>query len=281
MSLNIYLAYDGSINADWVARYALNMALHAGNRQLCLVHIEDGTYSQESIAAKITAVEDEARALGVGLDQLILPLVNNVTSSLLAAIPLGADSLCVCGARMTSRGKGFLAGTISESLLRRKLFDVMAIRVVKPGLLGAPQDLLFPLSGHPQGFRAAMFFFRLLAAEVDCLHLLRIMEVSSFWFQYMSVAKSRALRLEGMNYINDILADIRQQLSDTTLHIDGKVILSDDWVKEILIQASKLKTQMIIMGASDRNLPSRYFYGNKLEQILRETPCDVGIYRKI
>jgi nucleotide-binding universal stress UspA family protein len=97
----------------------------------------------------------------------------------------------------------------------------------------------------------------------------------------MSVTKSRALHLKGMNYLNGILADIRQQLSDTTLHIDGKVILSDDWVKAILIQASKLKTQMIIMGTSDRNLPSRYFYGNKIEQILRETPCDVGIYRKI
>jgi len=281
MSLNIYLAYDGSINADWVARYALNMALHAGNRRLRLVHIEDGTYSRESIAAKITAVEEEARALGMKLDRLILPLARNVTSSLLSAIPQGAESLCVCGARITSRGRGFLAGTISERLLRRRLFDVMAIRVVKPGLLGAPRDLLFPLSGHPRGFRAAMAFFRLLGPEVDRLHLLRIMEVSPFWFQYMSVTKARALHLKGMNYINGILDDIRQQLGDIAIHIDGKVILSDDWVKEILIQASKLKTQMIIMGSSDRNLPTRYFYGNKIEQILRETPCDVGIYRKI
>jgi nucleotide-binding universal stress UspA family protein len=280
MSLKISLAYDGSINADWVARYALNMALHAGC-PLRLIHIEDGTYSRESIAAKITAVAEEARILGVEFHQLILPLVKDVTSSLLSAIPPGPGSLCVCGVRLTSRGKGFLAGTISESLLRPKLFDAMAIRVVKPGLLGAPRDLLFPLSGHPQGFKAAMEFFRLLAPEVDCLHLLRVMEVSSFWFQYMSVTKSRALHLKGMNYLNGILADIRQQLSDTTLHIDGKVILSDDWVKAILIQASKLKTQMIIMGTSDRNLPSRYFYGNKIEQILRETPCDVGIYRKI
>ncbi len=281
MCPKIYLAYDGSINADWVARYALNMAHHAGNRPLHIIHIEDGIYSQETIAAKINAVEEEARPLGVEVRRLLLPLVHNVTASLLAAIPQGPESLCVCGARITSRGKGFLAGTISERLLRHRLFDVMAIRVVKPGLLGAPCDLLFPLSGHPRGFQAAMAFFRLLAPQVDRIHLLRVMEASSLWFQYMSANKARSLRLEGINYLNTILEDVRGQLVDSGIHVDGKVILSDDWVKEILIQASKLKTQLIIMGSSDRNLPSRYFYGNKIEQILRETPCDVGIYRKI
>lgn len=280
MSPKIYLAYDGSINADWVARYALNMAHHAG-RSLYIIHVDDGIYSQESIAAKITAVKEEARPLGVEVKQLLVPLAKDVTNSLLSVIPQGPESLCICGARITSRGKGFLAGTISERLLRHRLFDAMAIRVVKPGLLGAPRDLLFPLSGHPRGFQAAMAFFRLLAPDVDHIHLLRVMEVSPFWFQYMSVNKARAKHLEGMNYINTILGDIRAQLVDSGIHVDGKVILSDDWVKEILIQASKLKTQLIIMGASDRNLPSRYFYGNKIEQILRETPCDVGIYRKI
>ena len=75
---------------------------------------------------------------------------------------------------------------------------------------GAPRVLLFPLSGHPHGFQAAMSFFRLLAPEVHHLHLLRVMAVNSFWFQYMSVTKARALRLEGMNYVNDTLAEIRQ-----------------------------------------------------------------------
>ncbi len=281
MSPNIYLAYDGSINGDWVARYALNMALHAGNRRLFLVHIEDGSLFRESINAKVTAVEQEARLLDIGFESMVLPLGKNVTSSLLAAIPQGADNLCVCGVRMTARGKGFLAGTISGNLLRHRNFDVMAIRVVKPGLLGAPRDLLFPLSGHPRGFQAALAFFRLMAPEATTLHILRVMAVSSFRFKYMSVNKANVLRLEGTEYINNVLAEIRGQLGNAGIHIDGKVILSDDWVKSILIQASKLKTQMIIMGASDRILPSRYFYGNRIEQILRETPCDVGIYRKI
>lgn len=281
MSTTLYLAYDGSINADWVSRYALNMAHNAGSRHLVLVHIDDQVFSSQTMADKMAIVQAEAADLDVHLDCRIVPLSGGVSASLCRAIPAGPDSLCVCGARITSRGKGFLAGTISEQLLRSRHCDVMAIRVVRPGLLGAPGDLLFPLSGHPLGFQAALSFFRLLAPGVRSLHLLRVMKVSSLWFRYMGVAKARTLRSEGMSYLNAVLDDIRRQHEASGLHVDGKVILSDDWVKEILIQASKLHTQMIIMGASDRNLPSRYFYGNKIEQILRETPCDVGIYRKV
>lgn len=281
MKPTIYLAYDGSINADWVARYAFNMAANGQDLQIILIHILDHTYSPDKIAKKIEAVEAECVVRGGRITSRILPLQKNVFYSLLQAIPAEEESLCVCGARISSRDKGFLAGTISEKLLRRKQFTVMAIRVVKPGILGAPKKLLFPLSGHPRGFQAAMSFFLLLAPEVERLHLLRIMKVSSLWFQYMPATFVRALQTKGFTYVNEVLKEIRQQLGESNIYLDAKVILSDDWVKEILIHASKTHAQMILMGASDRNLPSRYFYGNKIEQILRRSPCDVGIYRNI
>lgn len=281
MTVTIYLAYDGSVNADWVSRYAINMASNSQASEINLIHILDHIYSPEKITKKIKVIEAECTARGIGMSSHILPLQKNVFYSLLQAIPGGEKNLCVCGARITSRGKGFLAGTISEKLLRRKQFDVMAIRVVKPGILGVPKELLFPLSGHPMGFQAAMFFFLLLTPDVERLHLLRIMKVSSLWFQYMPITTARGLQKKGYAYLSQVMEEIRQQLEKTSLHLDAKVILSDDWVKEILIHASNTHAQMILMGASNRNLPSRYFYGNKIEQILRRSPCDVGIYRKI
>lgn len=281
MKVTIYLAYDGSINADWVARYALNMAANSKDLQIILIHILDDIYSPDRIAKKIEAIEAESAVRGIRMTSRILPLQKNVFYSLLQAIPAGGESLCVCGARIFSRNKGFLAGTISEKLLRRKQFNVMAIRVVKPGILGSPSDLLFPLSGHPRGFQAAMSFFMLLAPEVERLYLLRIMLVSSLWFQYMPANIVQSLKTKGYSYVNGVLKEIRQQLGENKIYLDAKVVLSDDWAKEILIHASRTRAQMILMGASDRNLPSRYFYGNKIEQILRRSPCDVGIYRKI
>ena len=45
-------------------------------------------------------------------------------------------------------------------------------------------------------------------------------------------------------------------------------------------KAGKLGVQMILLGASERSLPHRVVYGNRLERILRDTACDVGIYRR-
>ncbi|MDH5524259.1 MAG: universal stress protein [Desulfobulbaceae bacterium] len=281
MSLNIYLAYDGSINADWVSRYAIHMAANAASRKIVLIHILDGNYSVEKINAKIQLLEDECLAEGVELVRDIRPVTKSVYFSLLTAIPAGSENLCICGARISSRGKGFLAGTISEKLLRRKHFNVLAIRVVKPGLLGLPRQVFFPLSGHPRGLKGVMALFQLMVPQIEKVHLLRVMSVSSYWFQYMPEAKIKKMRLIGGAYLKEVLKEIRQQLDGAATHIDGTVILSDDWAKEILIQASHVQAQMIIMGASDRNLPSRFFYGNKIEQILRRTPCDVGIYRAL
>ena len=281
MQPHIHLAYDGSINADWVSRYALHLAANGSEKKIHLVHILDGVHTEKAITAKIRAVEEECVAEGVELVKALHPLRKNVYTSLLEAIPPGSENLCICGARVNSRGRGFLAGTISELLLRRKKFNVMAIRVVKPGLLGVPRELLFPLSGHPRGLSAMMGFYQLMAPSVDKIHLLRVMHVSSLWFQYMTEAGAVRLRREGGAYLKKILDEFRSEGGGAAVQIDGRVTLSDDWVKEILIQASQLHAQMIIMGASDRNLPSRFFYGNKIEQILRETPCDVGIYRAL
>ena len=280
-SFGIYLAYDGSINSDWVARYAINMADNNKTRKINLVHVDDGIYSREVIAEKIRAIETESAFREVALEVITRPFSTDVFASLLEAVPHGEATLCICGARTTSRGRGYLAGTISEKLLRSKRFNVFAIRVVKPGILGLPREILFPLSGHPRGLNAAMSLFFLMAPQVTKIYLLRVMQARSLWFRYMSAHRASSIRETGNFYLDRVLEDLRSSFAGSGLFVDGKVVLSDDWVKEILIYANRVRAQMIIMGASDRNLPSRYFYGNKIEQVLRHSPCDVAIYRKI
>ena len=61
--------------------------------------------------------------------------------------------------------------------------------------------------------------------------------------------------------------------------MDANVVVSDDVPKEIVIHASRSKSRLIYLGASERNLTQRLWYGNPIEQVLREAPCDVAIYR--
>lgn len=280
-AFHIYLAYDGSINSDWVAKYAINMANNNGIRKINLIHVNEGIYSLKAIAEKIAVIESHSTSRGVELSIATLPLSGNVLTTLMGAVPEGDANLCICGARSTSRGRGYLAGTISEKLLRCKRFNVIAIRVVKPGILGLPREVLFPLSGHPRGVNAAMSLFLLLAPQVTRVYLLRVMYVRPLRFRYMSASRASSIRKAGNAYLEKVLEDLGGSLAGSGRFFDGKVVLSDDWVKEILIYANRIKAQMIVMGASDRNLPSRYFYGNKIEQVLRHSPCDVALYRKI
>lgn len=284
MERQIYLAYDGSINADWISRYAIQMAATLHHRKIVVIHIRDGSSAYPAIEQKLTQIAAECEERGIECQNVIHPLEKNVYFSLLQIISFGENSYCLCGARIASRGRGFLAGTVSERLLRSKKFNVMAIRVVSPGLLGCPKTLLFPLAGHPRGFEAAMPFLRMFSFPLVRLHLLRVMKVNPFHFRYITAEAVQKKLAEGRDYLGRIMSEIREETTEANrphMHLDRHVVLSDDWAKEILIQAGRVRAAMILLGASDRNLPSRFFYGNKLEQILRNTPCDVGIYRKL
>lgn len=281
MNRRIVLAYDGSINADWVARYAMQMAAALPSRQLHLLHILDGSCTRASVAAKFAAITAECLPLNLVCQHEIRELSGDVFTSLLQAIPAGEEVTCLCGTRIAAKSRGFLAGTVAERLLRCRQFNVMAIRVVSPGLLGCPRTLLFPLAGHPRGFEAALPFLQMLAVAVKRLYLLRVMTVNPVHFRYISLKAAQHKIAEGHAYLHRVVEEIHRQTTHASWHLDRHVVISDDWAKEILIHAGKINAGMVLLGATERSLPSRYFYGNRIEQILRTTPCDVGIYRKI
>ena len=277
----VFLAYDGSINADWVSRYAIRIAANLEDKKITLVHIPDNTYTPGFIRLKIQAIDSESAAHGVKLHSEQVPLRRSVFRTLLESIPPGPENFCICGARITSRRGGFLRGTISEQLLEARKFNVMAIRVVMPGLLGSPDDLLFPLAGHPRGFYTAMPFFHLLAPGIRNLYLLRIMQVNPLLLRYLSRAQSRAIYRRGLDYLDLVTREISHEGAEHTIHMDVRVILASDWVSETLVQASELRARLILLGATEEHFPASRLRSVKVEELLRKTPCDVAIYRKV
>jgi len=277
----IYLAYDGSINADWVSRYAIRAAANSASKKILLFHVLDGSYSPEAIRLKIKALENECRFQHVELVSELLPLKKNVCQTILTNIPANRASFCFCGARITSRGRGFLAGTISEKILQAGRFNVMAIRVVHPGLLGCPGDILLPLTGKAYGLEGVMPFFLLLAPDIRNVHLIKIIPASPWILRYSPDARIKAMRHKGRGYLKNVLGDMQQYETVSAIHFDGRVILSKDWVKEPLIKANQLRARLILLESTSRSLPARIFFGDPAERILRATPCDVAICRTI
>jgi len=275
----IYLAYDGSLNGDWVSRYAIRFASHPAQGELRVVHVRDYSVPDALLEEKLSRIEGECRQRGVAFSTSLVKRGRDVFSPLAEAIPGGEESLVLCGTRVRSRRQVYLHGTVSEKLLRCGRFSVIAIRVVQPGLLGNPHDFLIPLAGHPRGFRTAWPFFRLFLPHVRNVFLLRGMAVSSVRYPHLSPERDRLHRNAGLRYLQEVREEIFREKGQVDFIIDNRVVTCEDWPREILVHASKLKAQMILLGASERSLTHRMVHGNPLERILKETPCDVGIYK--
>jgi len=277
----IYLAYDGSINGDWVSHYAVRMAARHPERTLHLVHVRDRTPGPAELQGKLGRIAGECEQAAVQCQIALHAVRRTVVETLLAAVPAGGQHLLVCGTRVRAGRRGLLAGTVSEELLRAGHCPTLALRVVQPGLLGLPRDFLIPLAGHPRGLTAALPFLALLAADVSRIHLLRVEEVTASRFRRLPATTVERLSTAGRHYLQDAEGVLAGEAAFAQARLDSLVVVSDDVPKEIVIAANRTKARLILMGASQRNLRERFFYGNPIEQVLRETPCDVAVYRSV
>ena len=277
----IYFAYDATINGDWVSHYAVRLAAHLPDRALCAVHVNDGHVPQADLEERLHLLEDRCRMALVGLQTEVHPRGHSVLETLQRVVPPGPSNYLVCGTRVSPRRRGFISGTVAERLLQARRQPVLAVRVVQPGLLGAPHDLLVPVAGVPGGLDSALPWLALFAPDVQALQFLYVEEVGRRRFRHLSFDQAQALRRAGTAYLHRVEAQARRALELPEAHVDTHVVVSDDVPKEIVIQANRFKSHLICLGASARNRGQRFMYGDPIEQVLANAPCDVAVYQGV
>jgi nucleotide-binding universal stress UspA family protein len=274
----IILAHDGSIYGDWVARYALLFAAEA-DRKLLLLHVLDGKIKTDIVEARLDRFKENCLEAGVECLLHILPLGKTVHRSLRQAIPHDPESLLVCGTRVKPTKNQFLGGSTAEQLLRSHQCPVLALRVVQPGLLGNPHELLVPLAGHLSGFARVWPVFRRMAAHLNTVHLFRALAINPLLQTHLTPSRKEALRNIGRTHLAKICAEINEFMPEQTFRLDQSIAITTDWPHAVLTLSSRLKVQMVLLGVSERSLAHRLFHGAGIEKVLRETTCDLGIYR--
>ncbi|MBL6934821.1 MAG: hypothetical protein ISR48_05355 [Alphaproteobacteria bacterium] len=279
--MSIFFAYDGSINNDWVARYAIRLASHDEDARLQLLHVNDGTSSPETIKDKIARIEMESSLMGVAFESEILSPGAGVAEALDERIPPGPESLLICGVRVGGRGGGLFSGTITERMMKLGLYSVLALRIVQPGLLGLPGNILVPVSGAVEGFHSGLSILNRLAPDIRELFLLRVMMLSRGHYRQLGDKEAEALRREGAEYLEKMEKELVTAVDLSPDRIEAIARISDDWVKEVLICASRCKSGLILMEVPRKSLKGKFLFGDKTEELLRGTPCDVALYRGI
>ncbi|MCR4376505.1 MAG: universal stress protein [Rhodospirillales bacterium] len=281
----IYLAYDGSINGDWVAWYALNLARHDPDRRLCVIYVDLAEFDAATIAQKINALTLDCERADVVLHSMTVPSagrsVEGVFRALRDSVPAGVGSLLVCGARLRAVSGGYLAGTVSERLLSDQAFPVMAVHVVQPGLLGAPQRFLMPVAGDRDGFLAGAHILKRFGPGVARVHLLRVMQLKRSLFRHLQKDRAESLRYKGWLALQGLDEELSALVGIAADMIDIHVTVSDDWAQDVIIAAGRHKSHLILMEAARHDLGAGYLYGSAIEVVLRNAPCDVAIYRGV
>ncbi len=275
----IILAHDGSLYGDWVARYAIRFAAGEADRKLLLLHVRDGRVEESLAEARFARLAEACAATGVACHQELLPLEQSVHRALRQATPHDPGALLVCGTRVKPSRQALLTGSVAELLLRSHQCPVLALRVVQPGLLGLPHDLLVPLAGHADGCARLAPILRRLAPQLRKLTILHALPVNPLAHPHLSPARQEQLLQSGHRYLDRVCAELAEGSGPPAFAVDRRVLVTPDPAHQILVEASRLKVQMLLLGASERSLAHRVFHGQALERLLRETPCDVGIYR--
>ncbi len=271
----LHLAFDGSLHGSWVGAYGVRLASLREPRRLRVVHVRT---AREGTAARLEALRAFGARWGVEVELVEREPGADGFATLVGALPEGADELVLCGLRVRSRRRAFLRGTVSERLLRLGRHAVVALRSVRPGLLGSPRRVLVPLSGHPRRLAAAWPFAHRLLPLAERVSILRVMPPGRLGLAHLSPGGRARLKDAGRRYVDDALAELRRVQGDAGPLLDGRVVIAADWAGQILAQASELNVDLILLGASERTLLVRALY-NPLERILRDAPCDVGVCR--
>lgn len=274
----VYFAYDGTVDGDWVSRYAIQMAAHSSPAELHIVHVQEP--GNAAIPTnKIQRIEYECSLRHVKLTVSEKPLQHDLFSTLISM--LDPQSLVICG--MRGRGHhavqlGHLKNSIARLLLEHKAFDALAVRVLHPGLLGVPHRILLPLHAAiplPQG---GLKFLQLLGHELRRIHLIELITTKRIPYRSAFSGGILQLRRAAEARLKAHETELAGALGIASECFDSSIRLTDAWPHEVIVRAGRHKAQLIFMGLPKRSLAQRLQGVYPVEEVLRDAPCDVAIF---
>jgi len=267
----LYLAYDASMNGDWIARYAIQLATQTEDRTLQVIHILDRE-SADAVSEKIDELHELAAEHKVHIVTRMVPRRNGEKTSVFLekTIPHSRDSIVIAGARSKHHKQGFLKGTVSEKLLYSGLFNVLVLRVVQSGLAGLHGGLVLSVSGRDKSVYQNNSFLPMLLPLADSLHLLHIVRAGN---NFVSHRARSALQHRGLSYVREI----QEELDSFRKDVHSSSLLSANWKHDLLAYANRWKAGLILLGATERK-----FGGSAdMEYLLKYSPVDVAVFREI
>lgn len=274
MYRKILAAVNEHINSEVSARYALNLA-KACDARLILCFIAE----KDTPVLVIEKAEDAIKRLFIEAERQGIPVesiteTGNVVREIERIVNLEKVDIVFASTRREDIEKRFYAGTISRNLSLKLPCSVALVRVVHMGR-AHPKNILVPLKARIDRIRERAYFISKMSeafrSKVSIFHVTR--PITRFFHGEIHLTPAQWER------------KLPKDITDFMEHLTRQGILHDRRLipgataKSITVEAAAKRHDLIIMGASERSLLSSLLKGNPVEDVLRETPCDLIIHK--
>ena len=272
MYKKILAAVNEHLNSEISARYALQLA-RASNAKLYLCFVAEKDMPKHTCCTAEDAVNRlyaEAQDLNVQTERVSItgdPVVE--IGNIVRHESIG---LVFASTRREDIEHRFYAGTIARRLSLKLTCSVALVRVVHSGRVH-PKRVLVPLKARVKHVTERAAFVTLIAeafgSKVFVFHTPKPIE--KFFHGEIHLTPP-----EWEERISHDISHFMEYLKQHNIEHEGR-LLPGRTARNITIEAFAKRHDLIIMGASQRNLLTSLLKGNPVEQVLRETPCDLII----
>jgi nucleotide-binding universal stress UspA family protein len=274
MYKKILAAVNEHLNSEVAARYALNLAqeLHA-KFYICFV-AEEGMSPHNRHAAEeaIQRLFDEARERNIPAESI--EATGNPVREIGTIVRQEKIGMVFASTRREDLEKRFYAGTVARSLSLKLPCSVALVRVAHFGRV-RPRRILVPVKariGHVmERANFVTYMAKAYGAKVYVFHTPKPIEKIFSGEIHLSPPEWEERISRDISLFMKCLK--QQDIEHEGKHLPGKI------ARNITIEAFAKRHDLIIMGASERSLLASLLKGNPVEQVLRETPCDLIILK--
>jgi len=272
----ILVAVDGSFHAGIAARYAFAFAgtFNAKLFVTAVITKEMDEHEEKAVAAAVAKVLDEATDIPPNrpIDIEGVLLKGDVIKAIDKFVRDNKIDLVIAATRGPHRDRRFFVRSVTSGLMSRLPCSVIGIKVTHPGRSIRPKKVLVPVIGdgyHDQE-RAdiAEALHGRFASRISVFH---VVELAALTIKRLDPQKKEQL----ISSAEKRLASFMDELNRRGIEAGRKIVLGRNAREEIISEASHHKYDLIIVGATTRNIVKRVISGNPVEEILRDTPCDV------
>ena len=272
MYKRILVAVNEHLNSEAGARYGLEFAKVAGSK-LYLVFIAERGISPLAIKNAESAIGRLFEsATNMGIDVEAITKTGEPVSEIDSIVRAEGIDLAFVSTRRADIERRFFSGTTARRLSARLHSSVALVRVVHAGKIH-PKSVLVPLKAKLDYIKERAHFISIISEAFGSeLYVFHVRKPSQGFL-------SGEVELTTPEWERRFTKDIVRFINIIKKHgiAPHLASISGDVGRAITLEALARRHDLIVMGASRRSLLRSIIGESPVEEILRETPCNLII----